>query len=172
VTPRRIGAASLALVAAVALSACGDEEQGKRMPVPVPSDTPTALPDVPGGDAEPQVDPRCVEQYGAKAGLVYEGDIRMRPDGWPTPAEFAVLCWIETISTTEQAGHYATSYYTPYDTVLRFYEGALTAGAHGRADSTDGELLTGVLGDASFYIVETGTSRYAIHWAIDGEYLD
>jgi cystathionine beta-synthase len=34
------------------------------------------------------------------------------------------------------------------------------------------ELLTGVLGDASFYIVETGTSRYAIHWAIDGEYLD
>jgi hypothetical protein len=29
-----------------------------------------------------------------------------------------------------------------------------------------------VLGDASFYIVETGTSRYAIHWAIDGEYLD
>lgn len=164
--PRFAGVGLLVVVAA-ALSACGDAE-----PMPIPTSTPSATSDPVQADPPPEIDPRCVEEYGAKAGFVYEGDIRMRPDGWPTPAEFAVLCWIETISTTEQAGHYATSYYTPYYTVLRFYEGALTAGVHGRADSTDGELLTGVLGDASFYIVETGTSRYAIHWAIDGEYLD
>ncbi len=111
-------------------------------------------------------------EYGARAGIVHEGDIRMRPDGWPAPADFGVLCLVETISEAEQVGHYATSYYTPYDWVLDYYERALTGGAHGRGDSTDGELLTGVLGDASFYIVETGTSRYAIHWAIDGDYQD
>lgn len=164
-TLRRFTGIGLLVVAAAALSGCGDAE-----PMPIPTATPSATPDTAQGEPPPEVDPRCVKEYGAKAGFVYEGDIRMRPDGWPTPAEFAVLCWIETVSTTEQVGHYATSYYTPYGTVLRFYEGALTAGVHGRADSTDGELLTGVLGDASFYIVETGTSRYAIHWAIDGEY--
>jgi len=165
---RTFGAAALALVAAVALSGCGDES-AKRMPVPDPSDTPTALPEPTGGEAEPQVDPRCVEQYGGKAGLVYEGDIRQRPDGFPTAPEFGVLCWIETFSSTHQAGHYATSYYTPYDHVLDYYERSLTAGASGRADSTDGELLTGVFGEHSFYVVQNGTG-YSIHWAWDGYY--
>ena len=163
--PGRIAAAVIALVAAAALSGCGDE-----VPMPVPSVTPSATSDTAQREAEPQVDPRCVKEYGARAGLVYEGDIRVRPDGWPVAGEFAVLCFIETVSPAEQVGHYATTYYTPYDWVLDYYERSLTAGAHGRADSTDGELLTGVLGKASFYIVETGTSRYAIHWAIDGDY--
>lgn len=153
------------VVAAASLWGCGD-----ALPMPAPSATPSVTPDTTQGDPAAQLDPRCVEEYGAKAGFVFEGDIRFRPDGWPIAADFAVLCWIETVSTTEQVGHYATSYYTPYDRVLRHYEGALSGGAHARVDSTDGELLTGVLGDASFYIASTGTSRYAIHWAIDGEY--
>jgi hypothetical protein len=163
----RLGAVGLCVVVAVALSGCDDE---RRMPVPVPSDTPTALPDVTGGDTDEQIDPRCVEQYGGKAGLVYEGDIRQRPVGFPTAPEFAVLCWIETLSPTHQAGHYATSYYTPYDKVLDYYES--TAEHTGRADSTMGELLTGVFDTASFYVVAEGTSRYAIHWAYDGYYAD
>jgi len=165
---RALGTAALAVVAALTLSGCDDDDR----PMPVPKGTPSATPDTAQTDAPEAVDPRCVEQYGPKAGLVFEGDIRVRPDGWPTPPEFAVLCWIETLAPTEQAGHYATTYYTPYDKVLDYYEGSFTTGHHGRPDSTDGELLTGVFGDVSYYIVADGTSRYAIHWAIDGYYSE
>ncbi len=165
--PGRLAAAAVSLVAAAVLTGCGDEE-----PMPVPTPTPSATSDTALREAPPEVDPRCVKEYGARAGFVYEGDIRTRPDGFPTVADFAVLCFIETLSPSEQAGHYATTYYTPYDWVLDYYEKSITGGAHGRADSTDGLLLTGVVGDASFYIVETGTSRYAIHWAIDGDYRE
>jgi hypothetical protein len=53
---------------------------------------------------------------------------------------------------------------------MRHYERAFPAGQHGRAPTAEGDILTGVLGDASYYIQSTGTSSYLINWAIDGQY--
>ncbi len=163
---RRAAAAAGVLVVAAALAGCDDE----RLPLPVPSDTPTALPDVHGTPTPEAIDPRCIEQYGDHAQLVFEGEIRVRPDGWPAPADFAVLCRVVTHSDTEQTGHYALSYYTSFDTVVRHYESTFQGGHHGMAPTDDGEILTGVLPPASYYIESTGTGTYAIHWAIDGDW--
>lgn len=159
---------AISLVAAAALCGCGDE----RLAVPVPSDSPTALPDANGTTAPDTIDPRCIAEYGDTAELVHEGDIRSRPVSWPTPAAFAVLCLVETHSDTEQTGHYALTYFTSFAVVTRHYESAFPAGAHGYATTDEGEVLTGVLAPSSYYIESTGTGRYAIHWAIDGEWRD
>ena len=155
----------LGLVAAVALSGCGDE---RAMPVPAP--TPSATPDTAQTDPPEQSDPRCLASSPDDAVLIYEGVIEVRPDGWPLPPDFAVLCWVQIESPVEQIGYYAMTHFTSFDKVLWYYEHAFQGGQHGRADTADGEILTGVLGDASYFIQSDGTNRYLIDWAIDGEY--
>ena len=48
-----------------------------------------------------------------------------------------------------------------------------TRGVSGYAPIGSGQqILTGVLGDASFYIEQPAFDRYVIVWATDGEYDD
>lgn len=165
---RRLGAVVAGLVVAVALSGCDDKAP---MPVPRSTSSPTVAPDAPQADEPPeQIDPRCLEVYPDDAVLAYEGYIEVRPLSWPAPPTSAVLCWFEVVSDVEAIAYYATSYYTPFTWIMRHYERAFPAGQHGRMPTDEGDILTGVLGDASYYIQSTGTSSYFINWAIDGQY--
>ncbi|MBN9140796.1 MAG: hypothetical protein J0H23_08215 [Micrococcales bacterium] len=164
-SPRRALAASAVLAVALALSGCDDEQR-----MPVPAGTPSPTPDSAQTEGPEQIDPRCLEVYPDDAVLAYEGYIAVRPLSWPAPPEFAALCWFEVVSEVEAIAYYATTYYTPFTWVMRHYERAFPAGQHGRAPTADGDILTGVLGDASYYIQSTGTSSYLINWALDGQY--
>lgn len=166
-TLRRLALASLVVVAASALAGCDDDRRAPGPPT-TPSPTPDTAQTAPGE----QIDPRCLALYPADAALVHEGEIGVRPLGWPAPPEFAVLCRIERISPVEARGYYAMTDYTSFDKVMWYYEHAFTAGEHGRAPTADGEVLTGVLGDASYYIESGGKNRFHIDWALDGDYAE
>jgi len=164
---RALGVAALAVAAALTLSGCDDDDR----PMPVPTGTPSPTPDAPAPtEAAEQVDPRCLEVYPDDAVLAYEGYIDVRPFGWPAPPASAALCWFEVVSEVEAIAYYATTYYTPFTHIMRHYERAFPGGQHGRAPTDEGDILTGVFDDASYYIQSTGTRSYLIDWAIDGQY--
>jgi len=158
-----LGASCVA--AAVALSGCGDDRA-----MPVPAGTPTPTPDTAQTEPPEQIDPRCLASYPDDAVLIYEGVIEVRPFGFPSAPDFAVLCWVQIESPVEQIGYYAMTNYTSFDKVLWYYEHAFPGGQHGRAATADGEILTGVFGESSYFINTDGTNRYYIDWAIDGQY--
>lgn len=139
------------------------------------STSPTVLPDPRGGPAENDVDPRCDAQYGDPHRALEKG-LRIRPLGWPRTPPEAVLCRIVRVSATEEVGCYATDPGTKIYDIHWYYDHAIsrqTRGVSGYATIGSGQqILTGVLGDASFYIEQPAFNRYIIVWARDGEYDD
>lgn len=137
---------------------------------PVASPTPT--PDITFVD-EPVADalhPWCVELYAAQGEPLYEGELRHRPDGWPAPPEGAVLCAADLDGPLE-TGYYATDRGIDLDDVFWHYENAFPDSVpNGQAATDEGPVLTGVMAPVSFYVEGIGDRKYAIHWAVDGDY--
>ena len=132
-------------------------------PVPGPSTSTTALPDI--------IDTRCADAFGVPSS-VPESQHRARPQLWPATPPFAVLCRLDPVSVDEEVGYYATSPGASFDEVTAYYEGAFTDGQHGHAPTEGGTILTGVIGDASYYVERLSLGAYVIVWAIDGNYSD
>lgn len=142
---------------------------------PSPSTSPTVLSDPRDGPPEDDLDPRCKAQYGDPHRALEKG-LRVRPLGWPRTPPEAVLCRILRISPVEEVGCYATDPGTKIYDIHWYYDHAIsrqTRGVSGYAPIGSGQqILTGVLGDASFYIEQPAFDRYVIVWATDGEYDD
>lgn len=139
---------------------------------PSASVSPTVLPEPPGEPAADDLDPRCKAQYGDPHRTL-ERVLRVRPTGWPRTPPEAVLCRVIRVSATEEVGCYATDPGTKIHDIFWYYDHAITAGVSGYAPVGSGQqILTGVLGDASFYIEQPGFDRYVVVWATDGDYDD
>jgi hypothetical protein len=161
---RRIPLLTLVAASLFAVTACASP------PMPVPG--PTQTPDSSQSDDDWDGDPRCEAAYGDPHRTL-EIDHAIRPEGWPQTPPFAVLCFLEPVTSVEEVGHYATDPGTKIDDVLWYYEHAFASGVHGYAPVPGSEkVLTGVLGDASYYMQADGFDRYTIRWAIDGQYSE
>lgn len=143
----------------------------KPKPSPSPSETP--LPDPPGGPAPTDEDPRCQAQFGNPK-RVLEKEHRIRPLGWPQTQPWAVLCRLVKVSDVEEYGCYATDPGTKMFDVFWYYDHAIVA--PGVADylpiGGGQEILTGVVGDSSFYMQQEKFDQFYIVWARDGDYDD
>ena len=136
-----------------------------------PKPTGSGTPD-PSPTADPDYDARCKAQFGSGT-RVLEKEHRIRPTGWPATPTQAVLCRLVRVSDTEEYGCYATDPGTKIFDIFWYYDHAITAGEADNAPIGDGkEILTGVVGDASFYIQQDVFDQYYIVWARDGEYDD
>jgi predicted small lipoprotein YifL len=159
----------IALAAALAASLAACTTGG---PMPVPSASPT--PDNETQQQEPEVDPRCLKEYPGTELVLYEGDLPVRPEFWPTPPPFAVLCGWSAESAVETWAYYATDEHMTMNQIYSYYEQQFDSPdrtvVHGRAPTADGDVLTGVYPPVSFYIEEHGYNRYKIAWALDGDY--
>ena len=116
------------------------------------------------------VDRRCVAQYGSTS-PVLEKEHRVRPLGWPRTPPQAVLCRILRISPDEEVGCYATDPGTKMFDIFWYYDHAIEIADYAPIGNGQ-EILTGVLGDASFYIEQDVFDQYYVVWARDGRYED
>ncbi|GAA3520688.1 hypothetical protein [Nocardioides daeguensis] len=132
-----------------------------------PRTNPTNEQPVPNQD---EVDRRCVAQYGSTY-PVPEREHRVRPTGWPRTPPQAVLCRILRISDDEEVGCYATEPGTKMFDIFWYYDHAIEVADYAPIGNGQ-EILTGVLGDASFYIQQDVFDQYYIVWARDGAYED
>lgn len=141
---------------------------------PSPSPTETPLPGGPSRDGAEGVDPRCAAEYADVTIREYEGEIELRPEYWPIAPEFAAFCFWVRDDGNSAVAFYATDPGIVRAEIYRFYEHAFgDVGVHGRVDSDNGELLTGVYPPQhSYYIQFNSPNRYEINWAIDGDYAD
>lgn len=138
---------------------------------PSASETPLRERPVPSPD-DSDTDPRCAAQYGDPH-RVLEKEHRVRPVGFPRTPPTAVLCRLEHVSADEEVGYYATDPGTKIFDVFWYYDHAITAGVADYAPLGGGQqILTGVVGDASFYIEQDVFDRYYVVWARDGNYDD
>lgn len=144
----------------------------RRATSPSPSPSESPLPEPPPAPAPSDHDPRCAAQFG-DGRRVLEQEHRIRPTGFPRTPPMAVLCRLVRVSDTEEYGCYATDPGTKIFDVFWYYDHAIADDAAGYAPLGDGrEILTGVVGDASFYIQQDVFDQYYVVWARDGEYHD
>jgi hypothetical protein len=156
-------ARGLAVATALIVVGLGAACRPTQGSVTVPSATTTPLPDL--------VDSRCADTFDLPSNVV-ESRHRVRPAQWPRTPPFAVLCRLDAVSADEEVGYYATTTGTTFEAVTAYYKEAFTSGRHGYAPVEGGTILTGVIGDASYYVERLGPDAYAIVWAIDGNYRD
>jgi len=139
-------------------------------PKPKPSESP--LPSPPGPTTPSDEDPRCLAQFG-NAKRVLEIEHKVRPLGFPQTQPWAVLCKLVQVSADEEYGCYATDPGTKIFDVNWYYDHAIVEpGVADYAPTAEGEILTGVVGDASFYVEQVKFDQYYVVWARDGRYDD
>jgi hypothetical protein len=135
---------------------------------PTPSESP--LPELPAPTTPSDEDARCKAQFGYGK-RVLESEHKVRPLGWPQTQPWAVLCRLVKVSENEEYGCYATDPGTKIYDVLWYYDHAIVEPGVADYAPVPGELiLTGVVGDSSFWIEQDAFDQFKIVWARDGEY--
>lgn len=151
----------------------GSGSSGHSQPSASPSASETPLRELPSTVADDaDTDPRCQAQYGDEH-RVLEREHKVRPDGFPRTPPTAVLCRLAHVSADEEVGYYATDPGTKIFDIFWYHDHEISAGVADYAPIGGGQqILTGVVGDASFYVEQDAFDRYYIVWARDGNYDD
>lgn len=137
-----------------------------------PGETETAAPRV-AGTSSPGIDPRCAREFPAQARMIDEAELEGRPDFWPEAPEWAALCWTEWENDDTQVGWYATDPGISQAEIYRHYEHALLGIGHtGRAQTGEGEIVTGVVPPRHSFWLISARDQYRVTWSFYGEYAD